>query len=82
MNFHLEKILLFVSKGFSFYAFPKFLLVLLTTTHNETDVKINNMCVGTHSRYFSRLDLHEQSLETPTHVDSPALLKSVLLLVI
>ena len=40
------------------------------------------MCVVTHSRYFSRLYLHEQSLETPTHVDSPALLKSVRLLVI
>ena len=32
------------------------------------------MLVGLLSRYLSRLYLHKQSVETPTHVDSPPLL--------
>ena len=61
-------------------SFTQFSLVLLNTKHNESDIEINNVGGVTHSCYLSRLYLHKQSLATPTHVDSPPLLKFILLL--
>ena len=37
---------------------------------------------ATHSRNMSGHYLHTQFLETPTHVDSPSILKSILSIVI
>ena len=68
-----------VSNGFPFYTFQKFSLVLNTTVKV---MSISNVGGVTHSHNLSRLYLHKQSLETPTHVDSPPLLKSILLLAI
>ena len=63
-------------------SFPKFSLVLLIATHNESDIEINNVGGAIHNRYLSRLNLHKQSLETPIHANYPPLLKSILLLLI
>ena len=60
-------------------SFPKFSLVLLNTTHKESDVKINNVGGVTHDRNLSRFYLHKQSLETPTHVGTSSHLESILL---
>ena len=57
-------------------------MVLLTTTHNESDVKINDVGGITHIHTLARFCLYKQSLETPTQFDYPPFLKSVLWLVI
>ena len=57
-------------------------MVLLSTTHNESDVKINDVGGITHIHTLARFCLHKQSLETPTQFDYPPFLKSVLWLVI
>ena len=51
-------------------------MVLLNTTHDISDVKINNVRGVPHSLNLPRLYLHEESLETPAHDDSPPVLKS------
>ena len=52
-------------------SFPTFSLVLLTTTHNESDIEISNVGGATHSCFLPILYLHKQSLKRPTHVNFP-----------
>ena len=56
-------------------------MVLLTTTHNESDVEINDVGEVIHIHTSARFCLH-QHLETPTQFDYPPFLKSKLWLVI
>ena len=61
---------------------PKFPMVLLTTIHNESNVKIINVGGVTHIRTLARFYIYKQSLKTPPHFAYPPFLKSMLLFVI
>ena len=57
-------------------------MVLLTTIHNESNVKIINVGGVTHIRTLARFYIYKQSLKTPPHFEYPPFLKSMLLFVI